>query len=169
MLGQEDEIRRLRSGERDSPASGALARIHIRAADAPAVIDRTRSALLSVLRLTAEELDAEISEPTHLPSWLVASFARARTEDERAAWLEWWRDLDVDARRQAEEETPWEMADWLSWMAAEERSWRWWSAEVSSPTTAVASIDVLDWPAPTEALWWLMTAAGARDVEGEEG
>lgn len=167
MLSGDDEIRRLEGAQVDRPASGVLVNFTFTAHDSAGVLQRIQSALLLVLSLSGSEIDEEASCPKRLPSWLVASFAPEKTEEELAIWLAWWRGLDADARARAEETNPWTLPNWLYWMTPEERSWRWWSAILTSPTSAIVTIEVLDWPTPIGALRWLMRAAGAEAIADE--
>jgi hypothetical protein len=60
----------------------------------------------------------------------------------------------------------WTVEGWLYWFlsADEERSWRWVSAAIISPTRIDITIQVADLPLAWEALRWTLHSAGATSA-----
>jgi len=46
-----------------------------------------------------------------------------------------------------------------------DRPWYWWSAQICAPTEALVIAEVDGWPTALGALRWLLTAAGATQVD----
>lgn len=151
----------------EEPVRGYLISVVVRSGRAAEAIDKAKAVLREVVELP---IDAFVSGDAvaALPEWFVLACADAETDDERAAWLQWWRSLDDDARARAALERPWSVDDWLHWMRPDERHWFWWESRIGASDAGLVLVRVDDWPVAIGSLLWLLRASGADDliVEG---
>lgn len=163
------EVARLTRGPDpgEEPVRGYLISVAVRSGLAAEAIDKAKAVLRDIVELP---VDAFVSGDAvaALPEWFVQACAAAETDEERAAWLQWWRSLDEDARARAASERPWTVDDWLHWMRPDERQWVWWESRVGASDAGLVSVEVADWPVAIGSLLWLLRASGADDlvVEG---
>lgn len=164
---QSDEVRHLESGPRVGEVaggSGLVALTVVTDGEIVAVIARAKEVARSVVATSAASWDPEETR-LRLPAWFVAGCAPEQSVEEAQEWLNWWRRLDDDGRAKAERERPWSVADWLFWLAPDERQWYWWDAVVDDDHSARIFVEVAGWPAALGALGWLLRVAGATTVE----
>lgn len=150
----------------EEPMRGYLVSVSLRG-DAADVIARAKAVLRDVVDLPVGAF-ASGAAVAALPGWFVDACAEEESDEERAAWLQWWRSLDDRARVTAADERPWTVADWLYWMCPDERQWVWWESRVAAADAGVVSVVVDDWPEAIGSLLWLLRASGGVDlvVEG---
>lgn len=151
----------------EEPLRGYLVSVAVKSYVAAEVIAKAKAVLRDVAELPAVAF-ASGDAVAVLPEWFVHACAREESDEERAAWLQWWRSLDDEARARAASERPWTVDDWLHWMSPGERQWVWWESRVATSDAGLVSVEVTDWPAAIGSLLWLLRASGADDlvVEG---
>lgn len=164
LLIWHDEIRHLEDGPGvdERPGGNGLITLAIRTREEPSeMIERAKDVLAVVVAVPPAEWRPEVVQQS-LPAWFVEKCAPERSNE---AWLAWWRSLAVPDRIQAERERSWSVADWLFWLAPDERQWHWWDAVVDGERSAKVLVEVPSWPAAIGALEWLLRAAGAASVD----
>lgn len=128
--------------------------------DATAVLERARE-VLSVVLKQPEPLPLE-QWRNKLPDWFVQKCAAEITREE----AERRRHLPMDQRASLAQN--WSLSAWLYWLRPDERPWRWWNAEVTSPDFLRVCLVVPGLPYPSGAIEWLIRCGGASVVEKVE-
>lgn len=147
----------------EEPVRGFLVSLVVRGSLAAEAIARAKELLREVVELP---VDAFVSghAAAVLPEWFTQTCAPEESEEERAAWLQWWRSLDDDAQARAASEQRWTVDDWLYWMRPEERQWWWWDSRVANGDSGIVWVEVAGWPAAVGSLLWLLRAGGAEGL-----
>lgn len=163
-----DEGSRLRLGPapNQKPNGVGLVRVILHASRPGDVLARAKAVLSSIVQLEPARFNETAAQ--HLPEWFIAACTPQPTQDEQEQWLAWWRTLDHKSKATAERERGWTLQEWLSWMEPDQRTWWWWDAEVTGPTTAIVHVTVEGWPSALGALHWLLAASGADDSQPDD-
>lgn len=158
-----EEHRHLVSGPRPGERAGGVGTVM--------VLAECAGGAATVLARSREVMEVVVDHPSHdwpgveewrrlLPRWFVEACVE-ESDDEADRWLAQWRGLPPDERAAAEERRPWALADWLFWVHPSERQWFWWDATVEDSDRVRVEVEVVGWPQPLGALFWLLRAAGA--------
>lgn len=158
-----DELIRLRGDLIDQQKDGFLVDLEVNL-DEPA--EDYLSKVKEVLEIV---LSNDISKPfdfwvEHLPCWFVERCADEISAEEAKRRLS----LPIEEREELAKQ--WSLSAWLYWFRPEERSWKWWKAEVVSDRKVVICVTVEGHPFPIGSLEWLLKAAGATSmlIDSEE-
>jgi hypothetical protein len=161
-----EELRHINDGADPGEEPAGAGTIELLAhGDAEQLRVRAAEILIAVLGPTGPDWPTLEKWSTLLPQWFVDACAPEQSQQETEEWLVWWRSLPPDEQAAAEDAQPWSLGDWLHWFKPEERTWFWWDARVISPDTLRLIVQITDWPTPLGSLRWLLTAAGAREID----
>jgi hypothetical protein len=148
------ERRRLAHGPDPGEQPGGIGTIDVIAwcDDPDDVAARAREVLVSLPELPEGASDTPERWRPLLPEWFTA---QCQPEAQGA-------DSDGDTGALG----VWRLSAWLYAFEPEERSWWWWDA-VAEPGAGRLQVVVVvdDWPVAVGSLVWLLTAAGAKDVD----
>jgi hypothetical protein len=113
------------------------------AGDASGLQARLRAALIEVVSGSEEGIDL-VTWSDRLPSWLLERFVPERNEPGGEGWT---------------------LLSWVYWFEPEgPREWAWWDAIELDPQRLRVFWVFEDWPYATEALRFLLEAAGADHI-----
>jgi hypothetical protein len=133
--------------------------------DGTILLARCREVMMTILQHGAGDWPDLKGWQAELPEWFVLACAPEKTAAEEQAELMWWRSLSPDEQAAADESARWSLSDWLWWLEPENRTWYWLGSEIVDPQHLVVYVDTDGAPSPTGALHWLLTAAGAINIE----
>jgi hypothetical protein len=94
-----------------------------------------------------------------LPDWFVRRCAPEITKEE----AERRRLLPTKERIALAEH--WSLGGWIYWFRPNERWWKWWDDEVTSPNVVRVRLVVPGFPYPSGAVEWLLAASGASSID----
>ncbi|MFD7159443.1 hypothetical protein ACFV9C_32925 [Kribbella sp. NPDC059898] len=163
-MNRDEELRRLR-GNDPAEAMGAGIRLSAESADSAVLLNRCRDVMVAVLQHPAADWPDLPTWRSEMPAWFVLACAPEKTPEQEQADLIWWQSLSSDEQATADEASQWSLSDWLWWLEPENRTWYWLGAEVAGPRQLLVYVETDGDPSPTGALRWLLTAAGATQVD----
>jgi hypothetical protein len=132
------------------------------------VLERSKSILIQVNRLSRSDWPTYEQWTQSLPSWFLVRCQPEKNSAEAAKWLKTWRELPQEEQDYVRRECPWSVSGWVYWFQPDNRTWYWWDAIKNDQHNMTISVAVYDWPFAWGALSWLLRAAGARSVDSDE-
>jgi hypothetical protein len=156
-----NEVERLLSGPIPSEQpEGLLAQLVVHCSEeARTVLDRVREVLVLVLSHPDPAAYSVEHWRSQLPVWFVRKCAPEITQEE----AERRRHLPFEQRVSLAQH--WSLGAWLHWFRPNERPWKWWDADITSPDFLRIRLVVPGFPFASGALEWLLLSAGAEVVE----
>jgi hypothetical protein len=121
--------------------------------------------MVAILELGANRWPELAKWQKELPAWFVLACAPEKTPEEEQVALTHWRSLSPAEQAIADESEPWSLSDWLWWLEPENRTWYWLGADAVDSRRLVVYVGTDGAPSATGALYWLLKAAGASQVD----
>lgn len=163
-----DELQRIHSGPQpqEEPGSTGLMTIEAKTSDPELVLERCRSALLTVAEGMKASWPIDRWE-AELPEWLTDRFVTADEKDALSpeATAAFKAAKGPEARLAALDVLPWTIANWLYWFEAEQREWWWWDSEATAADRLTIRVVISDVVVAWDALRLLIRTAGAETVD----
>lgn len=100
-----------------------------------------------------------------LPGWFLMQFAEERTQKEEEKFVEKWRSLAPDKRKQLDESRAWDLSSWIHWLEPEMRIWTSLHAVPSRDSMIEFTITSDDLPVPLGFFKWMLRSVGAAAFE----
>lgn len=173
----EQEIARLSAlHERESkPTDSLILRITGSCpGNAAEIADRVRSVLVTVLVNLESSCPSTDEWEKRIPGWLRDSFIDKSTHEKNVSRTKAWLSRTLEERIASSDRSEdsnkdqWFLPNWIYWFEAENRLWEFWQCYAPNPFEVRLEVLIDEIPVAHSALDWLISVAGARDIEAEE-
>ena len=139
--------------------------------DAPLVLERSKEVLLKVNRALQFGDPEETEWSSILPAYFVYrcvpdcphTLSKRRVELRRKLY----NIMTPEENGLFIDMLSWNLLSWIHWFQNEERYWYWWDSCLHDNNRILVTVEIHEWPCPTDELSWLFRGCGAYSFEEE--